>query len=756
MVKKKIKKHNSRLYDEGGLLGGIGGAISGISSVVDSAKDITNLRNKDTIQNQIDAQGSYISTSQSNDDLMKEFSTYQDINTDITADDVLGTNQYQRMGKIWGATGKGALSGTTPLGMFLGAGLGAAVGGISTAIAERKAEKEAKRLSQLAEQANARRWSAMTNQAGNIDAQNDMNLLYNYSAMGGPIHIKKANRGKFTESAKRAGMGVQEYARHILANPEDYSSTLRKRANFARNAAKWHAFGGELFSNGMNIDDGVYIIGNGGSHEMNPNNGVQIGVDQEGIPNLVEEGEVIWNDYVFSNRLKTTEKMKEDLKLTGDTFADMAKNAMKESEERPNDPISIRGRDATLKRLAVAQEEMRNDKEGNTFAEGGNLFYDGSLIDKDFNKRMEAFESKLGIQNPSGFDVDGDFLGVPITDANKALSEYKTLHPAFKGLDIPTDDLGMVFDPITKQRRPSYVKEGQYYFKHPSSAGKDKGLPTSTTTKTKDSKFKDSYLRYAPVIGSMVGVLNDIAGGSDPDFTTADIIEQEAKRAGQYLPVAFAPIGDRLSYNPFDREYAQNRLNAQAAATRRSILNTSGGNRAQALAGLLASDYNAQTRSGELARQAEEFNRAEKARVADFNRRTNMYNAEGLMKAAMANQAAKHAADTTRLQGISEAMRIRNMLKEQSDITKSGNLSSLFTNIGNVGIDSLNREERNMLIKNGVLGNYSYEDLRGAGFTKAEAIEHLRKQGWTDDDLRKAGLFACGGKIKRRKRGLTY
>ena len=55
------------------------------------------------------------------------------------------------------------------------------------------------------------------------------------------IHIKKANRGKFTAAAKRAGMGVQAYARKILKAPKGkYSSTLRKRANFAANAAKWH------------------------------------------------------------------------------------------------------------------------------------------------------------------------------------------------------------------------------------------------------------------------------------------------------------------------------------------------------------------------------------------------------------------------------------------------------------------------------------------------------------------------------------
>lgn len=68
----------------------------------------------------------------------------------------------------------------------------------------------------------------------------------NEYAKGGKIHIKKENRGKFTAAAKRAGKSVQEYARQILANKENYSPTLVKRANFARNASKWHDDGGFL------------------------------------------------------------------------------------------------------------------------------------------------------------------------------------------------------------------------------------------------------------------------------------------------------------------------------------------------------------------------------------------------------------------------------------------------------------------------------------------------------------------------------
>lgn len=60
----------------------------------------------------------------------------------------------------------------------------------------------------------------------------------------GGIYINPANKGKFTESAKRAGMGVQEFARKVLANKEDYSATQVKRANFA------HVFGGRNYQNG--------------------------------------------------------------------------------------------------------------------------------------------------------------------------------------------------------------------------------------------------------------------------------------------------------------------------------------------------------------------------------------------------------------------------------------------------------------------------------------------------------------------------
>jgi hypothetical protein len=56
---------------------------------------------------------------------------------------------------------------------------------------------------------------------------------------GGGIYIKPSKRGTFTAAAKKRGMGVQAFASKVLANKGNYSSAMVKKANFARNAAKW-------------------------------------------------------------------------------------------------------------------------------------------------------------------------------------------------------------------------------------------------------------------------------------------------------------------------------------------------------------------------------------------------------------------------------------------------------------------------------------------------------------------------------------
>ena len=49
-------------------------------------------------------------------------------------------------------------------------------------------------------------------------------------------------------------------------------------------------------------DGGVLDIEIGGTHEENANGGVSVGKSADGVDNLVEEGEVVWKNMVFSNR----------------------------------------------------------------------------------------------------------------------------------------------------------------------------------------------------------------------------------------------------------------------------------------------------------------------------------------------------------------------------------------------------------------------------------------------------------------------
>jgi hypothetical protein len=77
---------------------------------------------------------------------------------------------------------------------------------------------------------------------------------------------------------------------------------------FDNKALQMKAYGGPLGYFWDTFDNGVRVIKEGGTHEENPHQGVQQGIAPDGLPNLVEEGEVIYNDFVYSDRLKLTKE----------------------------------------------------------------------------------------------------------------------------------------------------------------------------------------------------------------------------------------------------------------------------------------------------------------------------------------------------------------------------------------------------------------------------------------------------------------
>lgn len=803
-------------------LNNIGSIAGGISGVIGTSLQNSRIGDTSDVEDQINSAANYKVGAYSNESLLDEWGNYNPLDY-VTYSDIRGGNVAQRGLNTLSSIGSGAMGGASiggPIGAIVGgvAGLGSSIAGWLTGNA--KARRKVKELNNKIDAANRHVQSSFVNSARSIDEINDMSILSNYSAYGGPINmrsfspmspfgnryskggsirIKPSKRGTFTAAAKKHGKSVQAFASQVLANKENYSPAMVKKANFARNAAKWkHADGGNLNTvaplvypapewiynpleepdnapvyspdnyisdaqyiadrwaaensikegwdpntntysphpsaeggkktvgpgiklgaykgftqdrpytieelnnqvvkisrekekhikkvlgtdtispqimrglvdlsyqikgdiakkypllleavkegnlnkikeeakvhytpkgktkpiedtrrnkfrednfwyyelggpintHGGVFDNGVTIVGNGGTHEENPLEGVQMGVDEQGIPNLVEEGEVIFNNYVFSNRMKAPKNLKKRYKFKGKTFADVAKSIQKESEERPNDPISKAGLDVNMARLAMSQEEVRNSK-------------------------------------------------------------------------------------MKKRTSNKYAGGGV--------------LP---------------YMRYAPAVGAGINALTDLIGSTNKyDYSNVDLIQDVIDNL---QAVSYKPVGNYLTYRPFDRNFYINKLNSQASATRRAIEGLSGGNRATKIAGIVASDYNTQGRLGDLARQAEEYNLAQRERVEAFNRGTNQLNSEMGLRAGQINK----QNDELRLKSAITQAQLRDQIDSAVSAARSANLNNFLDSLGDIG-----REETifNLINSNpglrygytGRTGNIGYKTRSKGGY----------------------------------------
>lgn len=659
-----------------------------------------------------------------------------------------------------------------------------------------KAKNLTAELNRQRERANQQAIANFGAAAENVDTQNDLNALANYAAYGGPltmrytgtmspfgntfadggnIHIKPENRGKFTRLKERTGKSSTWYKEH--GTPEQ-----RKMATFALNARKWkHAFGGDLNTNGGDFSNGLIMIGNGGTHEENPMEGVQMGVDDQGTPNLVEEGEVIFNDYVFSDRMKVPKAIRSKYKLRekkGITFADAAKKIAKESEERPNDPISQRGLDVMLGELASIQEDERLKKQmrnpefrqqvmNQLSMQGQQQYAQGGLLGRKY-AGIGAYPNTL--ESP---DQEYPYAFYGNNGENKA-----TNPKIVEGWANFTDNNGnMLYDPEKGEYSPDYLgSDFQYWLR--SNYGKlskdwwnnsnapdyfkagNKSAPTidqmigtisspglmydkqygeahdfgryaynqyrksfnltppESSQTSESSNTYPTWMRYAPIAAAGIGVFTDALGWTNkPDYSNADAILDATANGGKYTPISFSPLGNYLTYQPFDRNYYINKLNAQSGATRRAIVNQSAGNRATALAGLLAADYNAQGKLGDLARQAEEYNLAQKEKVATFNRGTDQFNSEMGLKVAMANQSALANLRDYRLKGTMAAAEMREKARMLADANRSANLTNFVQGLGDIGSENIGWNQLQWAIDHGVFG--PMQDTPSKGYKKS-------------------------------------
>ena len=537
---------------------------------------------------------------------------------------------------------------------------------------------------------------------------NSFSSELNTFAEGGKIHIKPSKKGTFTAAAKKHGKSVQSFASQVLANKEDYSPAMVKKANFARNSAKWHSFGGDLNTNGADFSNGQTIVGNGGTHEENSYEGVPMGMDAEGNPNLVEQGEVIFNDYVFSNRLFADGGLLESFNLPksydGHSFAAIAEKLGNEAKERPNDPISKRGLLSSMSRLQQAQETVRQQtqegQEGVQYAHGGRMgtLFDGFGPEGNYLRHADFFFT------PS--DVNYGYTPIPSYVEDPYVNKAGV--PKFGAGITPAGEY------IETPKNMARAKAKRMGYNVGSSLGEYLEKPIENSIKDNTNFFNLTNLRYAPVVGAAIGLGQNLF--SKPDYTSANAILEAANQAGKYTPIGYTPIGNYLQYRPFDRNFYLNKLNAQAGATRRAIMNTTNPSRNAAL---LAADYNAQTKAGELARQAEEYNLAQRQAVEQFNRGTNQANAEMGLKAAMANQEAALKARSSRLSGVAQAMAVRDAVDARRGASMSANLTNLFDSLGSIGKEEFIKDmiEKNPALLYDWMGKYKGKKSKGGYLT---------------------------------------
>ena len=465
------------------------------------------------------------------------------------------------------------------------------------------------------------------------------------AVIGGAVGLLGSGAGWIAGGVKAREAEEAKEREALAANAAARTKTLSARDKiitdstneFLKNIA---AYGGPIFNHSGEFTNDVIFINEGGTHSQNPNQGVQLGVDNNNVPNLVEEGEVVFNDYVFSNRLKATKELLDTNgfsdKYTDWTFAKIAEELQKESSERPNDNISKNGLNDMMNRLITLQEVIRQNKTKNTnkFSTGGkvNILEDGTP-DSD---QPEDDETSFITYLPEVFN----FSGGNSEDTHTVKGESSGITPP-----------------------PS------------------KGFNWQ------------SLGRIAPTITHVGMAIANAA--KKPDYSNAESIIEAANR----IPLVRAPhIGGKQVYTPIDRNYMLTKHMNQSRAVARDVQNNAITG-TQALGHLANLSYNTQSGIGDALLAMDRENFARRMQIADFNRGVDQINAGLDMQGAGMNQHRGLAI----LDAETKAAMLREQIDAMRTSALSGNLSGIAEDLGNMGREALDRQSREDLIRSGAL-----------------------------------------------------
>lgn len=328
--------------------------------------------------------------------------------------------------------------------------------------------------------------------------------------------------------------------------------------------------GGNLHTHGSTFDNGMTYFNVGGTHGQNPYGGILQGFNEEdGEPNLVEQGETKWNDYIFSNRYKAGGSLLKKYILpeeyAGMTFADISKKLSESLEDTPGSVIEQNTANAMLSRLMNAQEEKRAKDEENKamreFKKGGHMFLRGGE-DEIFPWKVPSIvdiEQNYELPNPN--DPNDDyFIGPPQLDEDQ-IRQWQIL------------------DTIDK------YKYGKNY------------TPSKVEYTPIRSSFNPRYLtlldNFTSLLGDKLGIINQ------PDYGRSRMYRDAALNNIKNADVT-VPELQEVTPNKIPIASLLNSYRSQYAGNAARLMNAANGNTTAALANLNANNMQYEKALGDL------------------------------------------------------------------------------------------------------------------------------------------------------------
>lgn len=653
----------------GGTISGLAGGITGI---VDAGMKNAQIADTSGIHSSID-------------DIANTEFAYNDYDSLLAGynPNALQSSNYSQKG-VRGVTG-GEMAMNTISGAFSGAAAGAQVGGPWGAVVGGVIGLGSGLAGIFTGNDRARREANLLNaEAENANRQYMQNFALNASNIG---------QGMFNSAALNLAAEGGQLDTYDQSKVNAKNFKMKHKKSRYKGFGNYYAYGGQMMSGDWS--NGVVTINEGDTHERNPLGGVLMGIDQQGIPNLVEEGEVIFNDYVYSNRLKPTAKQLEEMhldpKLEGLTYSEAAKKIQEESEIRPLDNISKNTLVDGLSKLTVIQEETRMKKERAKMLRAlRHMAIQEQQGPQEMQEEVPA-EGGLPMENQGAQMPEAQFAE-HTPRAYKQIQEEMPEQYAYGGLK------GNIFSGPGDSS--NVIKTFPEY---------DDPADDNPEMPLLGSYPKTNFLQYAPAIGSAITTLASLF--QKPDYSNADRVAASRRNVRR---ISSRPISGYLGYNPYDTNLQQTKLANQTAGAMRNVLNTSSGNRAAAMTDLLAYNAKGTEQSGDIYRQALEFNDAQRLKVGAHNAEINKFNSQQGLQADSANQ----STDLRLLDNVLQEARMRDAEYAGLQSARSANLSNLFNNMGEIGKDIYASAQEKFLIDRGYVPGVGNVTAKGGSIRR--------------------------------------